>query len=488
MSVLDEQFVWPANDNWITKGKTQKVLGCNYVKHRPTIPIEETPKILEFLLHDTDEVWGLGVNTRFKFRGQFQVMTPQDGEAVEIPWAGCTAAEATDVIVAPNYLERLIEMYDIFHGNSVIKSSDEGRYIFAFLNAWKYNYMDKEQKKLLCPQSCSPGYGVPSKKGDAGWSYNGDSEWVKQYAPTIFVGPNKEVIFDHVPIDQPLFFQGTNYGEDAQKVLPLPIMLPLGFRIKFHEFPNSIFKIRAGVKKKYRFIFTDAYMVAEHLRLNTVFKRTILSSTQLNYPGVCRLMRPISIPNSTSEYVASLQKVFLPEGIMIFAIPNTVLNGRYTYQSNTSGNVFLPHNIAQVNFTFGGQSFFMKEPHIGQINDDTIESKLFFDYLKSPPFGMTIDPDKITLPNIINGSVATPYPHVFINLCNYGDKSRIIPYINDGSILEGQHTLELTITFNATLSVHDSTYIVYMYYTDNNLTYKNGKNGPFFTSPYIQIV
>ncbi len=49
-------------------------------------------------------------------------------------------------------------------------------------------------------------------------------------------------------------------------------------------------------------------------------------------------------------------------------------------------------------------------------------TKLFYDYMMAPPFGMTMDPDKINLANIKNGGVDTPYPHVYINFCNYGNK------------------------------------------------------------------
>jgi hypothetical protein len=45
----------------------------------------------------------------------------------------------------------------------------------------------------------------------------------------------------------------------------------------------------------------------------------------------------------------------------------------------------------------------------------------------APLFGMTMDPDKITLANIKNVGAGTPYPHVCINFCNYEDKTRIQP-------------------------------------------------------------
>jgi hypothetical protein len=89
--------------------------------------------------------------------------------------------------------------------------------------------------------------------------------------------------------------------------------------------------------------------------------------------------------------------------------------------------VFANHNIQEVQFTFDGHSFLLDTISIGKIQNDNIEKKLFYDYIMAPPFGMTMDPDKITLANNKNGGAGTPYPHVYINFSNYGDKTRIQP-------------------------------------------------------------
>ena len=70
---------------------------------------------------------------------------------------------------------------------------------------------------------------------------------------------------------------------------------------------------------------------------------------------------------------------------------------------------------------FGGHLFFLHTISIAKIQDDIIEKKLFYDYMMAPPFGMTMDPDKINLANIKNGGADTPFPNVYINLGNYGN-------------------------------------------------------------------
>ena len=46
-------------------------------------------------------------------------------------------------------------------------------------------------------------------------------------------------------------------------------------------------------------------------------------------------------------------------------------------------------DIKEVQFTFGGHSFFLDTISIGKIQSDIIERKLFYDYMTAPPFGMT---------------------------------------------------------------------------------------------------
>jgi hypothetical protein len=134
--------------------------------------------------------------------------------------------------------------------------------------------------------------------------------------------------------------------------------------------------------------------------------------------------------------------------MFIFAVPKGVLKGKYTYDQNLDGNVFSKHNLRKVHFTFGGHSFFLDSIDVGDFCNDIIEKKLFYDYLTSPPFGMTMDQNKITQENIVSGGKNTPYPHVYINFCNYGNKSRILPVVDDGSILQNKRDLEVVLTFD----------------------------------------
>ena len=106
--------------------------------------------------------------------------------------------------------------------------------------------------------------------------------------------------------------------------------------------------------------------------------------------------------------------------------------------------------------------------------------------MMAPPFGMPMDPDKITLANIKNGGENTPYPHVYINFCNYGNKTRIQP-IAYGMNPKDERQLEVNFIFGPEGATRDVTYIIYYFYTENNLLLNlpNQTSNVNFSSPYI---
>ncbi len=485
-SMLDEQFESAYVENW-RKTSQYKVLGSEFEIIKSRNPLEEIPQAVEFEI-TSDDFWSLGLGTKFNIIGQFQYRTAAHGNDPAGAWTPIPATEADKVIVAPNWFDFLLKEIDIFHNNAKINVSNEGRFVFPFLNCWKYNYMHPDQKKKLCPMKEHPGNGVPSKVGNAGWSLTAESEWQK-YAPYIFCA--KSINFTYVPMDLPPLFQNTSYfeGEETQKVLPMPILGPLLIRFNFIDHQENIFKKKTGNTNEYKFVFTKFELEAEKLRLSKPYFNSLINKKGLfNYQGLTKVMKAESIPNSSTTFISTIQKTPFPEGMFIFAIPKSTLSGLNKYASNTTQNVFDLHNISKITFTYGDEVFFLKEPHIGQINNQIIESKIFSDYMYSPPFGMKMDPTKITLNEIKNGAVNTPYPCAFINLCNFGDKSRIVPILSDGSIMGKDLDLQIKFEFQEGGSTNDVAYIIYLYFTDVNLVLDTRTKGkPFFVSPYIKI-
>jgi hypothetical protein len=488
-SMLEESFEFPPIENWKTSQK--KVLGCTYNVLKPLRPVDPKPEEVEFVIEEKQEnIWAFGKNTRFRITGKFQSMTPAQGNDPGTEWAGVDAADAANVIVAPNFLDRLIESIDLFHGINKIMTSKEIKYVGSYVNTFKYAYMDKEQKQLLCPSAAHPGNGVPTTiETNKGWDFTTDSEW-RKYAPNIFKGEST-FSFSYVPLDLAPFFQNSNYFApgQCQKIVPFPLLERFLIRFKFINNWDNIFKIKAGNKKKYRFIFDDIVLVSDQLRLSKTFKTSLLNKRGLwPYEGLTKLAKFENIPESTTTFKTTFQSISMPQGIFVFAVKNTVISGIDKFE-NFSGKVFEDHKIQQLSFDFDKEWFYTAQPNITNIGLDIIEEKLFFDYLSSPPFDLNMDKDKITLNMIKDGFKNTPYPHVYINLTLPGDTSRLIPFLSEGNILQKIADLDLTFTFESDGAPKDLSYIIYLYYTDNNLTLDTRqKNHPFFFSPYIKIV
>jgi len=225
------------------------------------------------------------------------------------------------------------------------------------------------------------------------------------------------------------------------------------------------------------------------LRLNKAFQNSLLNKRSLlSFPGVTRIIQQEIIPAESSTYKSVIQKVAFPEGFIIFCLPKDVASGNYNYNNSTDGSVFVKNNIKKITFAYGDETFFLTEPNLGTFQDPVIESKIFTDMLMSAPFGLKVDPDKITMETIHNGFDSGPYPMVYVNLKNFGDKySRVIPFLNDGSCLNKDNDLNITMNFSTEGSKTNVTYFICLFYTDTNLTLDlRSKGNPVFSSPYIK--
>ena len=485
-SLLEQQFEFATPENW-KRGQSQKVQAVSYKVHNKShfIGTENAPSCVEFKLKE-DEIFSFGPQSRFRITGQFQKRNGV-GE-----WAPCEPADSEKVTLIPNWFEMFIKDLDIFHGNTKVVSSGEDRFVSQYINAWKYNFMNTEQKKLLCPEASHCGNGVPSTL--TGWSLTAESEW-RKYAASIFLGAGESFTFSWIPLDTQPFFQYANYFQNGliPKILPMPILSPLLIRFNFIDNQSNLFKIVAPIPpalaNQFRFVLKDFRYVGEHLRLNKQFQTSILNRRSLlHFPGVTRIIQQEIIPAESATYKSVIQKVPFPEGFIIFCLPKDVSSGNYDYGKSTDGTVFVKNNIKKVSFAYGDETFFLTEPNLGNIRDPIIESKLFTDMLMSAPFGLKVDSAKITLDTIHNGFESGPYPMVYVNLTNFGDKfSRVIPFLNDGSCLNKNNDLSITMSFNTALSKADVTYYICLFYTDFNMILDLKKKGdPVFSSPYIQ--
>jgi hypothetical protein len=455
--------------------KQQRLLGTNYVVIEPNNQLGEEPTQVEFEINNFAPLL-FGPMSKFQIQGHFETRATDNDE-----WDGPAAADASSVLLAPNWFEMLIKSVDVFHNNQRISASDEARFIPAHLNAMLYAYMEPTAKKLLCPQPVHPGYCVPVNKD----SWKLDAEPYNSYAKQVFTGD--KIFFDYVPNFQFPFYQGSNFLTDgsAPRMVPMQTLGKLSVRFSLFDKQDHIFRNKANHTKKYRFVFDAFNLILEEARLAPTFERTLLSAKkQLAYPGVTRLQLVESIPGGTASFKTRFQDICMPESLFIFCLDKQVASGTYKFSTSTKENVFLPHNISSIDLSFDGKRFSLKEPHLGNIGDDSLDSKTLFDHLAAPPFGVNLDSTVATYTKLRQGGENSAYPHIYIPLVHYsGDKNRLIPAMDDGSCVSKRADLNIDFKFARNNSTENAVYVIYAIYTDVAiiLDLKN----KYFMSPYL---
>ena len=487
--LIDDQFEFQPIEDWRKHTKTgQPVLGSEFHTIEPTEVIPDVPKVVEFLYKKQQpNTLSLGQNTYFQVTGRFEKRSKPQDTQIYGDWTETAATDVPKFTLAPNWWSHLITVFEIWHGDVKIWSSDEARHVPAWLEAWLYASMHADLKKKLMPQKTHPGYCVPTDFSK--WIATGTAA-DSQYLPyaNLVVGKSN-FTFDWIPFQVPFFFQNPNYLEpgEVQRILPTHDLDDIKIRFQFADDQGTglIFKNVATNTDQYRFKLLKLELKCEQYRLNPHFKAAPKST--LTYLGTTRILKMETIQAGERFFRVELKNAQMPEGFVFFFLPKDVVGGTYNFK-DMAERVFTKHNIERVTLSYKDRNLFYKEPHPGMIKDQDMNRKLYFDYLNQPPFGVKFCPDLLTYEAINDGWADSCYPHVFINMLNFGDKSRIVPFQdNNGNLYDKPEKLEMNITFNPGAPAA-STLFVYMYFTDNNLTLDmKDKHRKFFASPYVKL-
>jgi hypothetical protein len=461
---MDSRFEFSEPVSW-RNGIKQKLFGSEYTVLKPTKPIEEKPKQIEFEMMSNNPLL-FGNMCRFHVTGKFETRaTAADA------WGSVPPEHFSKVMLMPNWWENLIQSIDLYHANGVLKCHDESNFIPAQLNTYLYSVADKNVKKFLCPDEQSPGYCVPTLLNK--WNVN-SQEW-KKYADLVFTTNN--VKFSWVPLHTFPFFQSPNFLLDTSSLKALPALRNLGrltFRLTLKDDFNCIWRKIATNTAEYRFKFVDISLSLEEARISPTYDRMLFPLTgnksKINYPGVVKIMSAESISNQVFFHNIKFNLVPFPEGIFIFALPKKVIGSSWSFsEQDATKPIFLKHNIESVSLEFNGETLNLKDPHFGDITNDLIELKNFVDHIAFPPFGMHVDQDQILRKDLANSFADTNFPLIYLNLCTE-NKNRIIAHQNNGSGINKDADLNICLKFGTEGAAADSTYIIYLFYTDYNMT------------------
>lgn len=481
----DERLVPRPRTNWRV-GKTHPIHAYDYVDIAPISFTKGTfPNLLEFSV-SSEKLFLSGPFTRFHIGGQFEKAKTENGQEV---W---TSAEVTDVAkntLAPNWLELLIKSFRVYQDNKEVKTSNEPDHVMGHLNAFFYANMDKEALKELT-RGCKahPAYSVSqlwNKHGTEGTALTAGDVWRQSYGSAIFAENGFD--FEWIPALVFPFWQGRGFPLDQydSTAIPLPSFAkPLEIQIMFNE---DVSKVIRG-SDKFRLKLTKFFLRVEQPRLSPNIERVLLGKLKrCSFRGVTKILLAESIPTGVLMHRVRFHNIDLPDGLFMFALPRSVIGGTFDYSLTSGGkDLFLQHHIQKLELTFGGKDFFQKEPHYGTIDMAVIENKISLDHRHAPPFGVPLNPDLVTPALVADGCNTTAFPHVYLNLRNFPDGLRIVPLLDDGSIINNKKDLDLTLRFKPPGAVADATYMIYAFYEDHYLDMDCDARGEVrFSNPYL---
>jgi hypothetical protein len=463
--------------------RNQDLLSTEYIEIDPINKVDldgdKSPTQIDFEYSATKPVL-FGPMTKFFITGRFDVKKDAASD-----WAAAVAADLADVVLQYNWFEMLIKSVDVFHNNQRIASSNEQRFISAYLHTMLYAYMDPASKKFLCPQKAHPAHCIPAEKNQ--WTVASQA-W-KDYAAHVFVG--KSISFDFFPLFQFPFYLGSNFMTDSvSRLIPLDRLGKMHVRFTFFDKQDHIFRKPAqgvGAAKSYRFVFQEFKMCLEEARLSPALKNQLVSKSKMEFPGVTRLQLVDPVADSSPTHKMVFQDIYLPEAVLIFCLDKQVSSGTYNFSGNTEQNVFKEHRIRHLDISFANQKFCLKEPNFGRFRYDPLELKQLVDHLMFPMFGIQPDPTKLTLRNIQDGGENSPFPHIYVPLCgNFVDRERLVPSMDDGSCISRKSDLEIALQFEVANSQTSAVYVCYAIFTDvaNILDVRS----QYFSSPYLKYM
>ena len=413
---------------------------------------------------------------------------PQIGEWGD--FEDCVAdAEWQNFRLAPCWWELFFKSWDLSYYNDQPKQHSESQFIPYRLNTLLYWVMDPDLKDYLCPEPWHPGRAVPSATGK--WDFSENGAWHK-YAQKLLLGGT--VRFTWKPLHFWPMYQGTNDGiQEGFRPRALPVSkLPnkLIMRAQMVDKLDNVFRVAdAHVNtRRYKIDITKFQLCVEEARLNPAADRALISKT-LFWPGVCKMMRNEWIPAGTFVHNIRFDEALWPELILIFALHKNVTGGSEKYQTHADqAPHFLQHNIEQVTLKYGTYSTSQNVPNFGTVGDVHAERNVVRSYKQAGLFGMKVDPEIVNNISAQNGFALTEFPHVIMHLIQTDGleedqpRSRTVPLLTDASIIEGKpKDLLINLKFYTPAGCPDnSTFIVYLGYTDTNMMLKDRK----FVSPY----
>lgn len=476
---VDSRFIYPNEP--IKNYHLQNIQRIDYSNEKP---VSQSPMRYEFDL-PCREINDLqfGPMMGFQITGAFECKA--NAAADDDTFQAVPPNDYKTVQLIPNWFEHCIKSVDVMQGHQIIRTFDAPRLSEVYLNTYLYSSMDSRLKHKAFPQKCNPAYSVPTRPN--GWTMDENSEW-HSYSKEVFGKPNIQfqyIPFFVFPFYQPSDYEQMNRDRNEPTILPMKIWYKPKVVLNLAENFDHIFKQSENNEKVYRFNILSITLGLEHATLRKEFKQSLMTHMKQqkirSFPGVTKIAHIVNIAPGLLLHKHKFESVQMPEGVFIFALPKSVERGDHG-NYDPANPIFAKHNIKTVKIRFGGHSFNVRSPNLGDIRDHMTVIRKLTEHTNRPPFGITQDPNYLVFENFVDGGENTLFPHVYINLCVSEDGSRVIPLENDGTIINEPNTLDFMLDFNFSGAAQNATYYAYIFYTDicMQLNLQDGQFMPYY--------
>lgn len=392
-----------------------------------------------------------GNGTRLYIEGIFE-MKAEGGT----DWTAVPNSEASKVIVCPNWFEKILESVELCSINQTTQKLNRVPMGFsAYLNEMLYAHMDPDLKMLLCKEAAHTGHATTRNRSE--WDYEGDA-W-KKYHPSIFKGGKFQ--FSYIPLDTWPLFQNGDFVLDVEnppKAVDLSLFENGRIVVKWNRFAcEHMFKKEVGNTTEYRIRITDLKMAIEigNLNQNDPFPK----KATLGYSGITKIAEYTPVEGNNATLMFSSVK--LPNSLLIFFLPQTVLCASSKYQDETEFAGFRKHPLRNIAVKFRDEELYRNDPDNKHANLKLYDAIMLEDHWNFPIAGIPIDRQKLTLEQLLDDGTNYAFPHAYVRL-SPGYHQRFIPAHGKISQYQEKGNLVVELKFSAN-SIIDKSLLVAAY-------------------------
>ena len=476
MSEVDPRFDFESKlQDWTSQSAHQPLIKAEYLVLDPNEQLNQDlpPQTVTFDLPKNGQLLLPGNGTRLYVEGIFEKQ-----ENVNSDWIPIPNTEASEVIVQPNWFEKMIEKIEIRSRGGL--SSDLNRgfpCLLPFLNEMMYAHMDPEQKNYLCKEPAHPGNATTLTRSK--WDFIGE-DWNK-YHPSIFNG--EKFKFSYIPFSWP-FFQNADFVLNHQqppKAVDLSLFDDGKIAVEFKEFViQHLFK-KKNLESitKYRVRITDLKMVLEIGIPNPKYQFPKKSL----YVGTTTLSQCINLEHNNETI--KFNDIHIPNSVMLAFLPQNAQSGFFDYQYETEQAGFRKHPLRDIAVKFKDQQIYSSNANRKHANLQLNDATNLQNHLDYPIAGIPVDKNKMTLEYLNNDGTTYAFPHVYVRL-SPGSHQRLMPSLGRPDQLKEPGNFEIEVRFTENQPINDKSLILvaFAFYDDfyNVIADVKGKT---FYNPFL---